>query len=495
MSIDVTCGCCKTRFRVKDEYEGKRGKCPRCQSIVEIPQLLDIIENERSPSRRPPRETPQLTRRDILDAFHGDIEPVRRTTSYGVSILFVAVAMLVLPILYILLLFGIAYLLFFHATSNAAAIFRVKHWAAILFLYIGPLVIGVILLFFMVKPLFARRSRKYKLRTLEYAEEPLLFTLVARVADAVGAPEPRRIDIDGQVNASASFGSLSGILFGGDLVLTIGLPLVAGLSIEQLAGVIAHELGHFTQGMGMRLSFVIRSTNAWFARIVYEGDDWDEALAKACEGTDSRIGIILYVALLCIWLTRVILWLLMVVGHALSCFLMRQMEYDADRNEARLAGANNFAETARKLLLLQLVSNSAYGLASLSWYQKGKVPDDLSALILRLADSIPPKEFRKIEKKLEKSGTSFFDTHPSNGERLASVRRENAPGVFHLDGPAPQLFQDFAKLSRAITLKFYRTVIGKRVTRDSLVPVGVFLGDEESKERPKRTGDHYDLAP
>jgi Zn-dependent protease with chaperone function len=375
-----------------------------------------------------------------------------------------------------------------------------KHWAGILFLYIGPLIIGVILLFFMVKPLFARRSRKYKLRTLEYEEEPILFTLVSRVADAVGAPQPRRIAIDGQVNASASFGSFFGILFGGDLVLTIGLPLVAGLSIEQLAGVIAHELGHFTQGMGMRLSYLVRSINAWFARIVYEGDDWDEALAKSCEGTDFRIGIILYAALLCVWLTRVVLWLLMMVGHALSCFLSRQMEYDADRNEARLAGADNFAQTARKLLMLQLVSNSAYGLASLAWYQKGKVPDDLSALILRIADSVPAKEFRKIEKKLDKSGTSFFDTHPSNGERLASVRRENAPGVFHLDGPATLLFQDFAKLSRAVTLKFYRTVIGKRVTRDSLVPVGVFLGEEEpfvaeEKERPKRSGDYYDFAP
>ena len=78
---------------------------------------------------------------------------------------------------------------------------------------------------------------------------------------------------------------------------------------------------------------------------------------------------------------------------------------------------------------------------------------------------------------------------------MASVRREDAPGIFHLDGPATQLFRDYAKLSRAVSLKFYRTVIGKRVTRDSLVPVGVFLGDQESRERPKGGGEYYDLAP
>ena len=68
------------------------------------------------------------------------------------------------------------------------------------------------------------------------------------------------------------------------------------------------------------------------------------------------------------------------------------------------------------------------------------------------------------------------DTHPAHGERLASVRRENAPGVFHLEGPATQLFKDFPKMSRAVTLRFYRQVIGRYVKRDHLVPVDDFLG-------------------
>lgn len=495
MSIAVTCSSCKTTFQVKDEHEGKRGKCPHCQAVVKIPQLLDIVADEPPPLRRPPREAPRLVERDIVDAFEDDIEPVKRTAAYGVGILFVAIAMLVLPALYILFLFGVASLLFFHATANAAAIFRMRHWFPILFLYIAPLVIGAIMLFFMVKPLFARKSRKHKLLSLEPDEEPLLFALVSCVAEAVGASEPRRIDIDGQVNASASFGSLFGVLFGGDLVLTIGLPLVAGLTIEQLAGVIAHELGHFTQGMGMRLSYIVRSINAWFARIVYEGDDWDDALARSIEGTDFWIAIILYAALLCIWLTRAMFWVLMAIGHMLSCFLMREMEFDADRNEARLGGAENYVQTARKILLLQLASNSAYGLASLSWYKKEKVPDDLSALILRISDQIPEKEFRKIEKELKRSQTSLFDTHPSHGERLASVREEDAPGVFHLDGPAARLFQNFGKLSRAVSLKFYRTVIGKRVTRDCLIPVGVFLGEEKAEESHKASEGYYGFAP
>jgi Zn-dependent protease with chaperone function len=262
-----------------------------------------------------------------LRSFQGDVRPVRRQAAYGLGLLVLAVALLVLPAVYLALVAAVAYLLYLHATTNLAAIARMRHWLALLFLYLGPLLVGAVLLFFLVKPLFAPRSRGHKLRTLEFGEEPLLFALVTRVAQVVGAPEPRRIDVDCQVNASAGFGSLLGGLLGGDLVLTLGLPLVAGLSIEQLAGVVAHELGHFTQGAGMRLSYVVRSVNAWFARIVYERDDWDEALARGCAAGD-HLALILNLALLCVWLTRGVLWLLMAVGHGLSCFLLRQMEFD-----------------------------------------------------------------------------------------------------------------------------------------------------------------------
>ena len=62
-------------------------------------------------------------------------------------------------------------------------------------------------------------------------------------------------------------------VFKKDLVLTIGLPLVAGLSIREFGGVLAHEFGHFAQGGGMRLTALVRFVNGWFARVVYERDE------------------------------------------------------------------------------------------------------------------------------------------------------------------------------------------------------------------------------
>jgi Zn-dependent protease with chaperone function len=349
--------------------------------------------------------------------------------------------------------------------------------------YIAPIFAGAVLLFFLIKPLFARRSRSRPLRTLEFGEEPVLAALVTRVAQAFGAPEPRQIALDCQANASASFGSAFGGFFGSDLVLTLGLPLVAGLTIQQLTGVIAHELGHFGQGTGMRLTYLIRSVNNWFARVVYERDDWDEHLARGCEEGD-RLAPLFWLAALCVWLTRRVLWLLMAVSHGMSCFLLRQMEFDADHQETQLVGSGGFAESSRQILLLDIASDAAYRMANGSWRTTSRVPEDLSALVVYVAAQVPQDVLRTIESEVKKSKTGLFDTHPSHGDRLASARRDKAPGIFHMEGPATALFKDFGRTSKTVTFDFYRQVLGKRVKRDALVPIATIIGAKDSSMRP-----------
>src|SRR6185503_19433346 len=109
----------------------------------------------------------------------------------------------------------------------------------------------------------AARPKEAANIVLDPAREPLLFNFVKRICALVGAPAPCRVDVDCQVNASAS---LRRALWSKDLVLTIGMPLASGLNMPQFAGVLAHEFGHFAQGAGMRLTYIIRQINFWFAR-------------------------------------------------------------------------------------------------------------------------------------------------------------------------------------------------------------------------------------
>ena len=43
MAIDVICTGCHKRFQVSDEFAGRKGPCPGCKTVIEIPKLEDIV--------------------------------------------------------------------------------------------------------------------------------------------------------------------------------------------------------------------------------------------------------------------------------------------------------------------------------------------------------------------------------------------------------------------------------------------------------------------
>lgn len=212
----------------------------------------------------------------ILSAFSGVIAPVRPSLVYRLWLLLVALVMLLLPMVYLGMVALVAcgvYTYVVDVTGIRGA--RRRGESPTPFLYFFPIVIGGVLILFMIKPLFARRRNRGEPVTLRPLDEPLLFNYVHKLCDMLGAPRPARIDMDTRVNASASFRGGPFAFVRRDLVLTIGLPLVTGMDLRQLTGVLAHELGHFAQGGAMRLTYIVRSINSWFARVIYERDSMD----------------------------------------------------------------------------------------------------------------------------------------------------------------------------------------------------------------------------
>jgi len=43
MAIDVICTGCHKRFQVSEQFAGKKGPCPGCQTVIEIPRLEDLV--------------------------------------------------------------------------------------------------------------------------------------------------------------------------------------------------------------------------------------------------------------------------------------------------------------------------------------------------------------------------------------------------------------------------------------------------------------------
>lgn len=426
----------------------------------------------------------------------GDIEPIRPvrvSALYRVGLVFGALASVLLPFLYLLLVTMLGYGVFYHAARNVHFLDFTNGVAlaiAMTILYLIPLFAGVILIFFLIKPLFTTQFRLEKPRQLKREEAPGLFLLAEKICQAVNAPLPDRIDIDFQANASAQLKAGLGMFLSRRLILTVGLPLAAGMNQRQLAGVLAHEFGHFSQGFGMRLSYIIRQINTWFFRVVYERDRFDERLLKLYRRQSILMRPIWGVALVGVEIARRILWVFMMIGHAINAYLMRQMEYDADRYEARLVGADTFEKIFHEMLELNKAVQTMRQDLAQAW-QERRLSDDLNVHILTNVQELPTSARREIKESFTRADSRWYDTHPSVGERLDRIWREAPRGVYRSDRPAAELFADFEALSRQATLGFYRDAIGADFTPRHLVSSHILIERRRKLEEDKKVAKRY----
>ena len=427
----------------------------------------------------------------FLEALQTKIEPVPLPFTYKAALGIVAFAMVLLPLLYVALVGAVAWSVVWYAWHGWGVLSGVSSMKVRVFLYLIPLVAGGTVSFFLIKPLFTRRERSHDEMALDPAAEPLLFELVRRTALAVGAPVPREIRLDNQINASASFRRGLWSLFSDDLVLTIGVPLAAGLTLEQLAGVLAHELGHFGQRAGMRLSYVIRSVNFWFARVVYERDQFDVSLQQAVkDGGDWRVQAVAGVAAGCVWLSRAILKGLMYTGHVLSSSLLRQMEFDADRYAMRLVGREVHASILRDVFVLSQVYQVTL---SGVWeqYRQRTLCDSLAAVMHSDRQRFAGPLDTAYQEHLAEGRTHLFDTHPTDRERIAASLSGPATGVFACNLPASVLFRDFASLERSVSRDLFQSVLGRQLTDGALVPAEQALAAMEESRADSEAAERY----
>ena len=427
-----------------------------------------------------------------LEAFSGRITPTRVPFIYQAGLGVVALAMILLPMIYIALIVAMGALVWWHLVTNVGLLSGHQSRAIVLALlaYLGPAVAGGVFVLFLIKPLFSRAPKPPPAFKIEEGVEPLLFAFVKKICGLVGAPVPKEIRIDTQVNASAGFRRGWWSFFGNDLVLVIGLPLVAGMSMRQVAGVLAHEFGHFAQGAGMRFSYIIRSVNAWFARVVYERDHWDQKLEGWAQAEHWGIKAVFVVAKGGVWLGRKVLWCLMQAGHALSCFMSRQMEFDADSYEAKIAGSSEFARTAERLRLLH-ASHGAAMQDAWQTYQSRELPDDLAALVLWRERVMPKATREALTQDGSERKTAWNDTHPADGERVKAAAEWQAEGVFQLEAPAEALFSDFRAISQAVTRHYFLRELGVPASQVRFRETTEIMQDRESAESSDKQLDLF----
>jgi hypothetical protein len=196
----------------------------------------------------------------------------------------------------------------------------------------------------------------------------------------------------------------------------------------------------------------------------------------------------------------------MLFGHVISSFMLRQMEYDADRYETHLVGVEIFESTAQRMVELSLAHEWAFQDLGNAW-EEGRLVDNLPALILANERQIPEDVRQKVLKgHLRDARTGLFHTHPCDRDRITSARKLQAQPLFKLDlshakiqshieqaktrdrtnvftssPPASILFKDFDARAHRVSLDYYRAVFGKEVMSKNLVSVEAMVKSHDEE--------------
>lgn len=404
-------------------------------------------------TRPPKQDAPRLTQEGLRAAFAADIVSATTGKRYSLAMAGVALFVLLMPLVYLLLIAGVAIGTWWFGVSAFDWVAESPRLGRLI-AYGCPIFAGVVLVFFMVKPVLHSIHPYARGTVIKLDKHPLLSTFIKEIVHKTGAPMPKEVRLDMEVNAYAAplkgFRSLSRR----ELVLGIGMPLIAGCNTRQLAGIIGHELGHFAQQNGMQANYIIGSINDWFSRCVHLRDSWDERLDDWAERIeDSRIWFIM-TARAGVWVGRRILSLFLILSAMVSRNLSRQMEFDADRYEVAIAGSETFAASARRLMELGIGQQLTIDDLNLSW-QDGKLSEDMIPAIVDHSNKLPTDYQDYIRHALANRGTGIYDTHPSDGERIEAAMQQNQAGIFRLELPASVLIRDFPALCRQLTRDHY----------------------------------------
>lgn len=445
--------------------------CKSCRAKDEEQVAFDLLgdtqvisSSDTQPLRTMPRKKVRVAHKPGSTSLIKGLEkpfprnkPGRR---YLLTTAFVATTMMLLPAIYISVVAAVAWCVYSLTMSNL--LFETLPAAMAWSLYLGSILVVTSLLAMMLKPLWAPPSSRKKRWALKPDQAPGLFRFVQSIAFVVNAPVPKSIHVVLEPNASAHFRRGLRGFRENDLVLTIGLPLLSSMNLSQFAGIVAHELGHFSQGGGMRLRSMVIAIHNWFAKMVLERDAFDDELQELVNSDTYLMRAAAQFFLVLSWIVRVMFWFLMIWSKALYCLLSRQLEFDADSYEVRLVGPEVFEESLKTMNMLQLsfeaVLSEILREATRARSTTYEFPENLPRLVSQRSSRLSPDLLEIVNHMVYEKQTSWFDSHPSDGERLEAVCDLGHDGQYKNSYPATVLLPNFDSIARKLTAKSFSSL-------------------------------------
>ena len=355
-----------------------------------------------------------------------------------------------LPLLYLATVVGLAVGLWFYATGVPIKV----SFGGIL-LWVTPLVVGGLLITVLVRPLFLPRGKNTRIE-VDASHAPQLFKLVAKITTATGTPQPEKIYVDANVNAYVSSAAGSSGFLKKKLELTVGLPLLYGLNTLQVASVLAHEFGHFSQSFDMFTSSLVNRVNSWLGMCGWYQDPLEEKFARMCDDPAMHwLQFPLMVALQVLRGVRFCFRHLYVFNTKITRSLSRQMEYNADDHAVQVIGSEAFASTSIRFRELVAGEQQAWS-ANFAAYNENRLFTNMPAAVVERANALDEQARTAIRMGMEEETTDFHSTHPADKDRNDRALRHGVSNVAGGEVPAIGLVKDIDKLAAMATVQMYQ---------------------------------------
>lgn len=339
--------------------------------------------------------------------------------------------------------------------------------------YLLPGVLAAVLVASLLRPMFVRLGIDDDAgNELDRRAEPELYGFVDNICNVLNAPRPERIKICSDANASALFrGGLFSLFGPPRLHLVLGAPLVATLTRAQLAGIIAHEVGHFAQHRSTRVRYLAGRVTYWFLMAGY-GETPGHRLAAQARDEDSLLSNLFGLTVLA--LVTIMQWTyrgIAMVGVAVGSNLSRQKEFDADAYKAFLVGSK-IAEATLEVSAPLARAHHAVMMFGLGMFQgRRELPANAPQVAARFYRGMSPELREESARIRHRERTRWDASHPSLGDRVAALRKLDRPGVYSDTRPAATLFVDFTGVARQASYATFRPVLGADIRHATFVGV------------------------
>lgn len=337
---------------------------------------------------------------------------------------------------------------------------------------IGAIAGSVMLFFFTLKFILKLKNHKSENRIILRKEDyPELWGFILKICTETGAPKPKTIYADPDVNAYVSYTNMWLSLFlPVKKELTIGLGLVSCINMSEFKAIMSHEFGHFSQ-RSMKIGSYIISANTIIHDMIFARDKWDDLLEQ-WRSSDIRLSFAAWIITPIIWVIRQILTLFYQFLNIMHSSLSREMEFNADKvaistsgSDAIISGLWKLDDGASKwnntINYSYLASQKQIFTSNLYLHNNHAILKDKDEQFEKLKALPNDKRGGKLFfTNSEHSKVNMYASHPPN-----NMRQDNAKTPFikcHNDETSPWvLFSNSEKLQKEMTNLVYKQYVNK----------------------------------